>query len=121
MLLVVKAIFVGNEPNAQAKSKTPFRHAKCAERLQNWIDYLVGDADYWILNQCDIDEQTFIELSNAAYRANVPVVALGNNASKKLGSRVRHFKLPHPSGLNRQLNDKVKLWLKLLECKNYLG
>ena len=35
-----------------------------------------------------------------------PVVALGSNASEALSRfQVQHLRLPHPSGLNRQLND----------------
>ena len=32
---------------------------------------------------------------------------------------INHFKLPHPSGLNRKLNDKVYVQKILSECKEY--
>lgn len=118
----VKAIFVGDEPNKNAVNRTPFVHAKCASRLQEWIDYLIGDEDYVIVNQCDVSSHDILCMSTAY---DCMVIALGNKASKHLSAiatiKVTHFKLPHPSGLNRQLNDKAKLFLKLRECKRYLG
>lgn len=108
---MIKCIFVGDEPNAQARTNTPFRHARCAERLNSWIDYLVDDHDYIIVNQCD-----------GPTDFSVPVVALGTKASKYLTKLlVPHFVLLHPSGLNRQINDKAKLFLMLRACKAFLG
>jgi len=49
------------------------------------------------------------------------VITLGNypsQALKKIG--IKHFQLPHPSGLNRQLNDKVFVDNVLGECKKYI-
>lgn len=126
--MAIKCIFVGDEPNAQARTRTPFRHAKCAERLQSWVDYLIGDEDYVVVNQCDYTPETF-----EAMLYFVPcnkIVALGNKAAKLCENTVTDvftsdhssfFKLPHPSGRNRQLNDKAKLFLKLKACKAYLG
>ena len=48
------------------------------------------------------------------------VIALGNVASEALTKiNVDHFKLPHPSGLNRKLNDKKYVTQLLKECKEY--
>lgn len=50
------------------------------------------------------------------------VVALGQYAScalRKAG--VEHFQMPHPSGLNRQLNNKDFVEMKLNEFKNYIN
>jgi len=48
------------------------------------------------------------------------VIALGNVASEALAKiNIDHFKLPHPSGLNRKLNDKVYVQKVLSECKEY--
>lgn len=48
------------------------------------------------------------------------VIALGNVASEALIKiNVDHFKLPHPSGLNRKLNDKKYVTRVLKECKEY--
>lgn len=117
--MAIKAIFVGDEPTGP--TRTPFRHAKCRERLQSWIDYLVGDDDYILVNQADFCNKCpddCIELLLFAH-PHVPVIALGNKASNCVAP-CDHFKLPHPSGRNRQLNDKAKLWLKLRACKRYI-
>jgi|TARA_A100001388_G_C28769974_1_gene503210 hypothetical protein len=48
------------------------------------------------------------------------VIALGNVASEALSKiGVEHFKLPHPSGLNRKLNDKKYVNKVLKECYEY--
>lgn len=49
------------------------------------------------------------------------VIALGHFASKALTKlSVDHFCLPHPSPLNRQLNDPQYERTVLSECYNYL-
>lgn len=50
------------------------------------------------------------------------VLALGTKVGDVLGNNgIPHFKLPHPSGRNRQLNDKGFLNERLELCKSYLG
>lgn len=49
------------------------------------------------------------------------VLSLGGFASRilqRLGAR--HFRLPHPSGLNRQLNDSEYVRRILSECRDYI-
>jgi len=49
------------------------------------------------------------------------VISLGgfpSKALKKIG--VDHFVMPHPSGLNRKLNDPAYEKQALQECKDYL-
>lgn len=49
------------------------------------------------------------------------VLALGSIVSNCLRVLdVDHFRLPHPSGLNRQLNDEKFVHDQLEACKNYL-
>ena len=49
------------------------------------------------------------------------VLALGGSVSSALhGVAVDHFKLPHPSGLNRQINDSRFVDEQIVACKNYL-
>lgn len=67
-----------------------------------------------------------IELSTKVARAGCDhVVALGNTASFALDYiSVEHLQLPHPSGLNRKLNDKetvddIKMRLRnMIESRN---
>jgi hypothetical protein len=49
------------------------------------------------------------------------VLALGQTVSDHLSRvDVHHYSLPHPSGLNRLLNDKKYVHDQLEACKNYL-
>lgn len=49
------------------------------------------------------------------------ILALGSRVSKILDrAKIKHFKLPHPSGLNRQLNDPKYVNWCLGKCYNYL-
>ncbi len=49
------------------------------------------------------------------------IIALGNKVSEVLTlAGINHFKMPHPSGLNRKLNDPKYVHEQLQACKNYL-
>lgn len=64
----------------------------------------------------NIDWQT-LELARPYHK----VIALGNFASDALDTAsIPHFRLPHPSPLNRKLNDPTYEKNVLHECYNYL-
>lgn len=49
------------------------------------------------------------------------ILALGQTVGDVLVSLgIGHFRLPHPSGLNRQLNDRVFVRQTLNQCNEYL-
>lgn len=49
------------------------------------------------------------------------LVALGNTASHALRKlKLPHFKLPHPSPRNRQLNDPADIQNRLEKCREYV-
>ena len=112
-------LFFGDRPSPRMKiNAKPFKGAACENRLREWIVYLTKDirTTVWIENQVNCD----IGLLQYWSRGCI-VVALGNNASKALTkASVSHFKLPHPSGLNRQLNNKKYVAKRLKECYNYI-
>lgn len=111
-------VFVGDKPSKYNKDpKVPFIGARCEKRLMEWIKYL-NVSDYDIINRSDT--ALFLAYKVVIDMHQYPVVAFGNNASKALGS-IKHFKLPHPSGLNRQVNDKEFIKSKLNECKKWLN
>lgn len=110
-------IFVGDKPSPRMKpGAKPFEGAACEKRLKEWVKKLGGDMEYVVNSQPNTKD---ILLINLWILLEHPIVALGNNASKKL-KNVPHFKLPHPSGLNRQTNDKKFIDAKLKECKEWL-
>lgn len=61
------------------------------------------------------------DLLSESCRGHDKVVALGNFPSQALRKiSVDHFTLPHPSGLNRKLNDRDYELDQLLKCRNYI-
>ncbi len=108
-------LFVGDKPSRlNTDPKIAFKGARCEARLLKWISNL--NVPYLLINSTDYD---FHLLTNLFLNLDAPIVALGNNASKRL-SKAPHFKLPHPSGRNRQINDKIFISNKLKECKKYI-
>ncbi len=112
-------LFVGDRPSKlNTDPKVAFKGAKCEARLDAWIIETKA-FPYYVINSTDQDALALIWLFQAL---GAPIVAIGNNASKYLNKEAKasHFKLPHPSGRNRQINDKAFINNKLEECKKYL-
>lgn len=111
----MKIIFVGDKPSPKMKpGANPFEGARCEGTFKRWVDSL-GLKEVEVVNQCDHDIQYF----HCAYLSGNRFVALGNNASKAL-KEIPHFRLPHPSGKNRQLNNKDFVDKALEDCYNYI-
>jgi hypothetical protein len=118
-------IFVGDKPSPKMKfGAKPFEGAACENRLHGWIQFVLKPKDKsvatitcMLINQYD---HSFGKLSAWYYRDKHIFIALGNNASRAL-SYIPHFKLPHPSGKNRQINDKAFIYNKLQECRAWLS
>ncbi len=115
-------IFVGDKPSSIMKSDAkPFEGAKSEARLTEWILLVKAPGmKFYVVNQCDTGSLTGMVVFAHIY--GYPIVALGNIASKALG-KVKHFKLPHPSGLNRQVNNqkyKEKKSETLPEMEKYI-
>lgn len=114
-------LFVGDQPSTKMKSGArPFEGAACQFRLIEWIDFILDykavHTGYRLINQCDYPWDN-LYVAHLSY--NTIFIALGNNASKALGD-IPHFKLPHPSGRNRQINDKKFIDERLNACKEWL-
>lgn len=93
-------------------------------RLNEWVERLDIEEFFFVnttgkvgkVKKSDIDLDN---LSKACY--NAKVIALGNFASEALEMiNVAHFKLPHPSPLNRQINDTEYISGQLSKCREYL-
>lgn len=115
LLTMTKVVFVGDEPSkTNIRNDIAFVGAKCFHTLVGWIKEL--NPDYYIcLNSNTIKNlNQIVDLYDNKFR----IVALGERASNVLLNRgIYHFKLPHPSGLNRKLNDKEYIKKQLEECK----
>jgi uracil-DNA glycosylase len=108
-------LFVGDRPSKRTDPNVPFKGASCEKRLMEWIAK-ININPYYIVNSVDKEA---LNTAFMFHQCRAPIVALGNNASKSLGG-LPHFKLPHPSGRNRQINDKEFIDKKIKECKIYL-
>lgn len=117
-------LFVGDRPSPRMKpGAKPFEGAACEKRLMEWLEVLSNGFtnsafdDFRIVNRFDRPKRIFAKW----WTGEAIVVALGNNASRTLNKYcIVHFKLPHPSGRNRQINDKAFIEQKLKECKEWL-
>ena len=94
-------------------------------RLNDWVDKLELDT-FTFMNayphpgKCKVSDVNLDNLRKSLYKFT-KVVALGNFASEALTKAgIQHFKLPHPSPLNRQINDLKFINNCLNECKQYL-
>lgn len=115
---MTKVVFVGDEPSkTNIDPDIAFVGAKCFQRLTQWIKEL--NVDYYICLNSNTDNDMFkIE---RLVEDGFKVVALGNKASKRLEDlQIGHHKLPHPSGLNRQLNDDRYMALEIMHCYEYV-
>lgn len=114
-------IIVGLNP-----TKLPIpRKGGAMHRFREWLDYLginqvaftnLSSDPFWDKKQVDID------YLKSSMTGHTKVVAWGPAVSKHLSvAGIEHFTLPHPSPLNRQINDHKFIRQKLDECKEFLN
>lgn len=116
--MTLNILIVGDSPSKLNKDpNVPFIGAKCEKRLRSWLEYLqLNWNDCIFINSTDKDAKYKVQ---NLLKKNYNIIALGNKASNFLNYK-DHFKLPHPSGLNRKLNDKVYEKKMLDNCKEWL-
>lgn len=115
---MIKIAFIGDKPSKSNTSEyIPFVGAKCFPKLISWIKELNPDY-YIVLNSINVsDHIRILALKNTDFK----FVALGKNAATWLKTyNIDHFEMPHPSGLNRKLNDEKYVKKTLEECYFYL-
>lgn len=122
-------VFVGDKPSKKNKDpKVPFVGTPSYRKLLEWIFRM--DVDISDVKMSNKGDDTYL-LWEAVWKSKqdqgpeeknlVKFVALGRQAQKYMTKRkVNCFYLPHPSGLNRMLNDTKYLTRKLRECSRYL-
>lgn len=115
---MIKVVFVGDEPSrTNIDPDIPFVGAKCFQRLTEWIKEL--NVDYYICLNSNKDSD-MVKIDRLV-KEGFKVVALGCKASDRLvKSQINHHPMPHPSGLNRKLNDKHYMSLELMHCYEYV-
>ena len=122
MLLDRRVLVVGINPSS-SKSVKPCITLK---RLYRWMGEL--GYTYFSFVNCigrsgpysskDVEYDLLSDCAEGYSR----VIALGGFASaalKKIG--IEHFTMPHPSGLNRKLNDRDYELKMLRDCHEYIG
>lgn len=125
----MKVIFVGDSPSKKnLDPNIPFVGTKSHKTLLSWTKIMsIAEPDIILVNQDKLDYD-YVN-GNIEYNAKIVtnlndavVIALGNNAKSKLEELYLYdfFHMPHPSGLNRKLNDKKYLKNKLVDCKTFL-
>lgn len=120
----VRVIVVGMNPSH--KPILPGKQNPTLRNLEKWMNTLEV-RHYSFINTFDFPGKAkmtnvnFISLIEACSGYS-KVLALGNFASDALDKiGIDHFLLPHPSPLNRQLNDKKFEKQILSKCKDYLN
>lgn len=126
----LKVLFVGSSPSKKNKvSWVPFVGTRSGKVLESWMQQLGVQGKVMNVypkvstNPLNRGEIMFHldRLSRTAKRFD-KIIALGDVAHKALlDADVEHFVLPHPSGLNRKLNDKEYVKDILAKCKIFLG
>lgn len=114
----MKILVVGLNPSRKHGKSPTIKH------LNQWLKDLdapmvsfVNLYEGYDIKRTHPDANQIAEMSKGYNK----ILALGNAVSVtllRLG--ISHYRLPHPSGLNRKLNDKRYVHEQLVACKNYL-
>lgn len=116
---MIKVCFVGDSPsNTNSHKDIAFVGAKCFPRLVEWIGQIKPDYYVCLNSSTATDVDKIFALRDAGFI----FIVLGNKASKVLKTEllIEHYLLPHPSGLNRKLNNDMEIRLSLIEAHLYV-
>ncbi len=124
MSLHPQVLFVGDRanPKTNASLDVPFVGTKSYRTLLEWFYRMDIDFTKVYLVNAYTPSGRAIRLPYDDIRARgIRVVALGDAAREALKDKdIKFFSLPHPSGLNRDLNDKKKLSESLAKCRDFI-
>lgn len=125
-------LFLGSNPSTQSPDpRVPFAGTRSGRILTSWIELLGANHRYQLMNLSEQvtennrpllkGEVLYDTLARRLQGDFFAIVALGDSASKALRRLRRdHFRLPHPSPLNRQLNDRRFVLQALRDCRLWL-
>jgi hypothetical protein len=115
---MIKAVFVGDEPSRlNVNSNIAFVGSKSFATLVDWINHL--RPDFYVCKNSHTEDDLYDV--RTLVKNGFKAIALGNKASvrlEKLG--IKHYKMPHPSGLNRKLNDPTVVFNSLICAFTFL-
>lgn len=108
-------LIVGDAPSKfNTDPAQAFIGARCYPRLISWIKSM-GIQDYKLINSHTV------ELLQEVSSWKGPIIALRIKAQNRLNQGgIQRFCLPHPSGLNRQINNKPLIQAELTAIRLYL-
>ena len=111
--------FIGDKPSKKNVDRNvAFVGTRSYKTLLDWIYRM----NLSINKICLFNHAGFINTTLKHVNEHDAIIALGNEASTALTkAHVPHLKIPHPSGLNRVLNDKKTVDKFLKHCKDYIG
>lgn len=137
---MAKILLVGSNPSQSANSTAAFdMSSKSGKTLREWI--LKADLhDYIFYNVANKPTpknrplkkseivialpalENNIKWQESFYKEPIYVIAIGKTAAKALTLlHMPFYEMPHPSGLNRKLNDPAYLEEKIKGLKEYLS
>lgn len=114
-------IVVGINPS----SGKPNKISPTIKKLNSWMSAL--GMDYYsftnVIHQTGRYKESMVDKETLLcyIKGYKKVIALGPFVSKTLNRLgIDHYMMPHPSPLNRQLNDKEYEVMKIRECKKFM-
>lgn len=132
---VHRILFIGSNPSNASQTTHPFSATtKSGKTLKEWIERLDISCRCLYCNVSDIKTVSNRPLTTKEIKNNLEhlkdkinqsgcthVVAVGRTAEKALTLlRANFYVLPHPSGLNRQLNDPKIIEEKINGLREFL-
>lgn len=124
----LRVILLGSNPSIKTRADLAFfLDTKSGRTLKQWLNGI--DAEFLYMNVSNNKTPNNRALTRAEIKESLPalckamaskypnrIVALGNAAHEALEMmKCKHLHMPHPSGLNRKLNDKAYAEQKIKE------
>ena len=114
--------FIGDKPSkCNINPEVAFVGTRSYKTLLEWIHRMnLSINSIWLFNADDFIRKVNVE-EIITINEHDQIVALGREASNALDKAILpHLRIPHPSGLNRKLNDPREVNRFLKECKDYV-